>query len=33
VGGTLGALVAGALAWAAFAFALHGWLIGVRPFG
>jgi uncharacterized membrane protein len=33
VGGTLSALVAGALAWAAFAFALHGWLIGVRPFG
>lgn len=23
----------GVLAWAAFAFLLHGWLIGVRPFG
>jgi uncharacterized membrane protein len=33
LGGTLGALVAGALAWAAFAFALHRWLIGVSPFG
>jgi uncharacterized membrane protein len=27
------AVVIGALAWAAFAFWLHGWLIGVRPFG
>lgn len=27
------AVVIGALTWAAFAFWLHGWLIGVRPFG
>ena len=27
------AVIIGALAWAAFAFWLHGWLIGVRPFG
>jgi uncharacterized membrane protein len=27
------AVVIGVVAWAAFAFALHGWLIGVRPFG
>ena len=27
------ALVAGIVGWAVFAFALHGWLIGVRPFG
>lgn len=27
------AVVAGLVAWAAFAFLLHGWLIGVRPFG
>ena len=27
------AVVVGALAWAVFAFWLHGWLIGVRPFG
>lgn len=27
------ALIVGVLAWAAFAFWLHGWLIGVRPFG
>jgi uncharacterized membrane protein len=33
IGGTLGTLVAGALAWAVFAFALHGWLFSVRPFG
>jgi uncharacterized membrane protein len=33
VGGTAGAVIAGAVAWAAFAFALHAWLIGVRPFG
>ena len=26
-------LVAGCLAWMAFALHLHGWLIGVRPFG
>jgi uncharacterized membrane protein len=32
-GATLGAVVAGIVAWAAFAFVLHGWLIGVRPFG
>jgi uncharacterized membrane protein len=32
-GRTLAAVVAGAAAWAIFAFALHGWLIGVRPFG
>lgn len=33
VGGTAGAVVTGAVAWAAFAFVLHAWLIGVRPFG
>lgn len=27
------AIIAGLVAWAAFAFLLHGWLIGVRPFG
>ncbi len=27
------AVVAGLIGWAAFAFLLHGWLIGVRPFG
>jgi uncharacterized membrane protein len=27
------AVVAGLVVWAAFAFYLHGWLIGVRPFG
>jgi uncharacterized membrane protein len=27
------ALIVGLLAWAAFAFYLHGWLIGVRPLG
>jgi uncharacterized membrane protein len=27
------AIAAGAIAWAVFAFALHGWLIGVRPLG
>ncbi len=32
-GGTLLTLVVGVLAWAAFAFYLHGELIGVRPFG
>jgi uncharacterized membrane protein len=26
-------VAAGTAAWAVFAFALHGWLIGVRPFG
>jgi uncharacterized membrane protein len=29
----LGAVVLGLAAWAAFAFYLHAWLIGVRPFG
>ncbi len=29
----LAAVVAGLLAWAVFAFWLHGWLFGVRPFG
>lgn len=29
----LGAVVLGLVAWAAFAFYLHAWLIGVRPFG
>ena len=33
VGGTLLAVVVGGLAWAAFAFWLHGPLIGVAPFG
>jgi uncharacterized membrane protein len=27
------AVIVGLVAWAAFAFYLHGWLIGVRPFG
>jgi uncharacterized membrane protein len=27
------AVIVGLVAWAAFAFFLHGWLIGVRPFG
>ncbi len=27
------ALIVGAIAWALFAFYLHGWLIGVRPMG
>jgi uncharacterized membrane protein len=31
--GTVIAVVAGLVAWAAFAFWLHGWLIGVKPFG
>jgi uncharacterized membrane protein len=31
--GTLGAVVAGVLAWAVFAFWLHGLWIGVRPLG
>jgi len=30
--GTLATVVAGGVAWALFAFWLHGWLIGVRPF-
>ena len=33
LGGTLGAVAVGIIAWAAFVFALHGWLIGVHPFG
>ena len=33
MGGTLIAVVVGALAWAVFAFWLHGRWIGVRPFG
>jgi len=32
-GGTAAAVVAGTAVWAAFAFWLHGALIGVRPFG
>jgi uncharacterized membrane protein len=32
-GGTAATVVAGAAAWVAFAFWLHGALIGVRPFG
>lgn len=31
-GGTIAALIAGVAAWAAFAWWLHAWLIGVRPF-
>ena len=27
------AVAIGVAVWGAFAFALHGWLIGVRPFG
>ena len=30
--GTLATVVLGGVAWALFAFWLHGWLIGVRPF-
>ena len=30
---TMVAVIVGALAWAVFGFWLHGWLIGVRPFG
>jgi hypothetical protein len=26
-------VVVGAAAWAVFALVLHGWLIGIRPFG
>ena len=33
LGGDATAVVAGVVAWAVFAFLLHGWLIGVRPFG
>lgn len=32
-GGTVATVVVGAVAWAGFAFWLHGALIGVRPFG
>lgn len=31
--GTMITLVVGAVAWAVFALYLHGWLIGVKPFG
>jgi uncharacterized membrane protein len=31
--GTAIAAVAGLVAWAVFAFWLHGWLFGVKPFG
>jgi hypothetical protein len=30
---TVATIVVGAVAWAVFAFWLHGWWIGVRPFG
>jgi uncharacterized membrane protein len=33
LGPTLVTVLVGGLAWAAFAFWAHGWLIGVRPFG
>jgi uncharacterized membrane protein len=33
LGGTLGAVAAGLIAWAVFAFWAHGWLFGVTPFG
>jgi uncharacterized membrane protein len=33
VKGTVIAIVAGLVAWAVFTFGLHGWLIGVKPFG
>ncbi len=33
VAGDVGAIVGGLVAWALFAFLLHGWLIGVQPFG
>ena len=32
-GGDLRAVVIGVVGWALFAFLLHGWLIGVKPFG
>lgn len=32
LGGTIATFVAGGVAWVLFAFWLHGWLIGVRPF-
>lgn len=31
--GDLKAVIGGLVAWVVFAFLLHGWLIGVRPFG
>jgi uncharacterized membrane protein len=31
--GTAIAVVSGTLTWAVFAFFLHGWLIGIKPFG
>lgn len=31
--GTLKAVIGGVAAWAVFAFWVHGWLFGVRPFG
>jgi len=31
--GTVIAVIAGLVAYAVFAFWLHGWLIGVKPFG
>jgi uncharacterized membrane protein len=31
--GTVIAVVVGLVVWAVFAFWLHGWLIGVKPFG
>jgi uncharacterized membrane protein len=33
LGGTVTAILVGAAAAAVFAYALHGWLFGVRPFG
>jgi uncharacterized membrane protein len=33
LGGTLGAVAGGLVAWAVFAFWAHGWLFGVTPFG
>ena len=32
MGGTVATIAAGVAAWVVFAFWLHGWLIGVRPF-
>ena len=32
-GATVITIVAGTVGWAVFAFWLHGWLFGVRPFG
>jgi hypothetical protein len=31
--GDVKTVIGGLIAWAVFAFVLHGWLIGVRPFG